>query len=104
MAITELWEGSGVLVEPVASLTIEKILWEGHLVSPEGVADALERLYQDRTLLAELSQAAYRNATRPEYDWKVIARQWDALFCEGLAGGTLPDLETPAQLTMKVAA
>ncbi|HVR97364.1 MAG TPA: glycosyltransferase family 4 protein [Thermoanaerobaculia bacterium] len=83
-AFTELWEGSGVLVDPVASLTIEKILWEGHLVSPEGVAEALERLYEDPVLLEELSAAAYRNATRPEYQWTAIARRWDAVFREAL--------------------
>jgi len=100
-AFTELWEDSGMLVEPVASLTMEKILWEGHLVSPEGIAEALERLYQDRALLDELSQAAYRNATRPEYQWPAISRQWDALFCELLGVEPRPDLEA---LTMRKAA
>lgn len=100
-AFTELWEGSGVLVEPVASLTVEKILWEGHLVSPEGIAEALESLYQDPALLEDLSQAAYRNATRPEYRWATISRQWDALFCESLGVEPRPDLEA---LTMRKAA
>jgi D-inositol-3-phosphate glycosyltransferase len=85
-ACAELWEGSAVLVEPVLSVLFEKILTEGWLVSPEGVAEALERLYSDRGLLAEMSERAYRNATRAEYRWGNIAARWDALFREVLAG------------------
>jgi glycosyltransferase involved in cell wall biosynthesis len=103
-ALAELWEGSGMLVDPVASLTVEKILWEGHLVSPAGVAEALERLYQNPALLAELSQAAYHNATRPEYQWSAIARRWDVLFREVLDGEPQKDLETSAASAMKPAA
>jgi D-inositol-3-phosphate glycosyltransferase len=86
-ACAELWGGSAVLVEPVLSVLFEKILTEGWLVSPEGVAEALERLYSDRGLLAEMSERAYRNATRAEYRWGNIAARWDALFREVLAGG-----------------
>lgn len=86
-ACAELWEGSGVLVEPAVSIINEKILTEGWLVTPEGVADALERLYSDRGFLQEMSERAYRNATRAEYRWEKIAARWDALFREVLAAG-----------------
>jgi D-inositol-3-phosphate glycosyltransferase len=94
-ALAELWEGAGLLVEPVSSLTIEKILWEGHLVSPEGVAEALEKLYEDPVLLDELSAAAYRNATRPEYRWTAIARRWDGVLREAL--GLAPEMAGKAR-------
>ena len=85
-ACAELWEGSGVLVEPAVSIINEKILTEGWLVTPEGVAEALEKLYADREFLKEMSERAYRNATREEYRWQKVAARWDALFREVLAG------------------
>jgi glycosyltransferase involved in cell wall biosynthesis len=85
-ACAELWEGSALLVEPALSVINEKILTEGWLVTPEGVAEALERLYADRELLSEMSERAYRNATRTEYRWENISARWDALFREVLAG------------------
>jgi D-inositol-3-phosphate glycosyltransferase len=81
-ACAELWEGSALLLEPVTTLTERHILTEGHLVSPEGVAEALERLYEDPALLAGLSQAAFENATKPDYRWAAIARRWDGIFKE----------------------
>lgn len=69
------------------SVVFEKILTEAWLVTPEGVAGALERLYADRGLLVEMSERAYRNATRPEYRWANISARWDALFREVLAEG-----------------
>jgi glycosyltransferase involved in cell wall biosynthesis len=85
-ACAELWEGSALLVEPALSVINEKIRTEGWLVTPEGVAGALERLYADRGLLDEMSERAYRNATRTEYRWENISARWDALFREVLAG------------------
>ena len=84
-ACAELWADSAVLVEPLMSVLFEKILTECWLVTPEGVAEALERLYKDRALLGEMSERAYRNATRAEYRWANIAARWDALFREVLA-------------------
>jgi D-inositol-3-phosphate glycosyltransferase len=84
-ACAELWTGAALLIEPRTTLTVERILCEAHLVSPEDVAEALERLYQDPALLAELSQAAHENALRPEYQWDAIARRWSDLFGELLA-------------------
>ncbi len=89
-ACAELWEGAALLVEPAMSILFEKILTEAWLVTPEGVAEALERLYSDRGLLAEMSERASRNATRAEYRWENIAARWDALFREVLAGGAEP--------------
>lgn len=89
-ACAELWEGAAILVEPALKIINEKILTEGWLVTPEGVAEALERLYADRELLAEMSERAYRRATREEYRWENIAARWDALFRRVLAEAARP--------------
>lgn len=89
-ACAELWAGSGVLVEPALKVINEKILTEAWLVTPEGVAEALEKLYADRAYLDEMSERAYRNATRPEYRWENISARWDALFREVLAEPARP--------------
>lgn len=79
-ACEELWQGAAEMLEPVFTVTVERVLTEGKFVSPKGVAEALERLYRDPEYLREMSEAAYLNATKPEYKWKNIARQWDVLF------------------------
>jgi D-inositol-3-phosphate glycosyltransferase len=79
-ACEELWQGAAEMLEPVFTVTVERVLTEGKFVSPKGVAEALDRLYRDPEYLREMSEAAYLNATRPAYKWKNIARQWDALF------------------------
>ena len=89
-ACAELWEGSGVMVEPALKIINEKILTEGWLVTPEDVAEALEKLYADREFLNEMSERAYRNATRVEYRWENISARWDALFREVLAEAGRP--------------
>ena len=60
------------MLEPVMSLTIEGILTEGKIVAPEDVADSLEQLYQNPVLLKEMSLAARRNASKPEYRWNIL--------------------------------
>jgi glycosyltransferase involved in cell wall biosynthesis len=81
-ACEELWQGAAEFLEPVFTLTIERVLTEGKFVSPAGVAAALERLYQNPKHLRAMSRAAYRNATQPRYRWDRIAKQWDQLFQE----------------------
>jgi glycosyltransferase involved in cell wall biosynthesis len=57
-------------------------LTDGHIVSPQGVAAALQRLYEDRSYCDTLAQAAYQNATRPEFKWSAAVIQWKKLFEE----------------------
>lgn len=90
----ELWEGAAELMEPSFSLTTERILLEGWYVTPETVAMALERLYQDPALLAERAQAALKRATEPRFNWDNITRQWVDLFDEVMA--THPDVRGAA--------
>lgn len=83
-ACAELWKEAGVLVEPALEIINERILTAGWLVTPEAVAEALERLYADGEYLEDMSEKAYRNATREEYRWENISARWDALFREVL--------------------
>lgn len=83
-SLSQLWRGAAQFVEPVTKLTYPGNLTEAHIVTPEGVAEALERLYVDSELREELATAAYRNAIRPEYNWEGIAAQWRSLLDDTL--------------------
>lgn len=78
-AFAELWSDAAVFMEPEAPIRFGGFL-EGHEVSPTEVAAALEKLYTDQNYLARMSQAAYTNATRPEWSWTRVALQWDHFF------------------------
>jgi D-inositol-3-phosphate glycosyltransferase len=71
----ELWTGSAVMVEPSQTSRMGLNL-QASIVSPEAVAEALEKLYADREYLDEMSRAAFHNATRPDYRWQNIAETW----------------------------
>lgn len=53
---------------------------------PGGLAAALDRLYVDRSFLAERSEACSTWARSPQFDWRVIAGQWRKLFSDVLGG------------------
>jgi glycosyltransferase involved in cell wall biosynthesis len=86
-SLAELWAGAAEFVDPVLKLTYPGNLTEAHIVTPEGVAAALQRLYADRAYRGSLAEAAYRNATRPELDWGSIAARWKRLLEEVARGG-----------------
>ena len=81
-SLADLWEGAAEFIEPVMKLTYPGNLTHAHIVTPEGVAGALQRLYEDPERREALAEAAYRNATRPELNWNTIAAQWRRLFDE----------------------
>lgn len=85
-ALASLWEGAAEMVDPVLTLTNPGPLSHAHIVSPAGVAAALERLYADPAHRADLARAAYERATRPEYRWDAVAARWGALLREVLDG------------------
>jgi len=91
-ACEELWQGSALFMDPVMNLTTEGILTEGKIVSPESVAEALEQLYSNPTLLKEMSANALHNSLDPGYRWDYIARQWDELFQKIVRTHTLIDI------------
>jgi glycosyltransferase involved in cell wall biosynthesis len=84
-ACEELWEGAALMVDPVITLTTEQLLTDEKILAPGGVAAALETLYENPETLREMSIAAYRRATTPEYQWSTIARRWSGLFHNTLA-------------------
>ncbi|WP_218082803.1 glycosyltransferase family 4 protein [Anthocerotibacter panamensis] len=81
----ELWQGAAELMEPSFSLTTERVLFAGEYVTPETIAQTLEKLYQNHQLRQERSEQAYIRATDPAYNWDNIARSWAGLFEEVLA-------------------
>ena len=81
----ELWQGAAEWLEPVMTVTNPVNLTDAHLLSPEDVARALERLYADPAHRRQLAERAYANAHRPEYRWAAISRQWEGLLAEVLA-------------------
>jgi glycosyltransferase involved in cell wall biosynthesis len=83
-AFEELWNGAAVFVDP-ARVEPMGLNLEAAVVSPAGVARALERLYRDRALLEATSRAALENARQPRLRWERIARQWSALVQDLLA-------------------
>lgn len=86
-ACAELWQDGAVMLEPSFKVINEKVLTDAWLVTPESVAEALEKLYGDREFLDEMSEKAFRTATRPEYRWGNISERWNALFRQMLEQG-----------------
>ena len=81
-SLANLWDGAAEFVEPVMRLTYPGNLTDAHIVTPDGVAAALQRVYEDSEYRDALAEAAYRNATRSEFNWSSIAEQWRRLFGE----------------------
>ena len=78
----ELWQGAAEWAEPVMTLTNTGILNEAHIVSPESIASALERLYADADYREMMATKAYENSRKNIYRWEIIAEQWQGLFEE----------------------
>jgi D-inositol-3-phosphate glycosyltransferase len=81
-SLADLWKDAAQFIDPVMTLTYPGNLTHAHIVTPEGVAAALEHLYENREHREALANAAYRNASRPEFNWTTIAAQWRRLFDE----------------------
>jgi glycosyltransferase involved in cell wall biosynthesis len=84
-SLADLWKGAAEFVDPAMTLTYPGNLTHAHIVTPEGVAASLQGLYENRDHREALAEAAYRNATRPEFNWNSIAARWRKLFDEVLA-------------------
>lgn len=84
-SLAELWAGAAEFVEPVTTMTWPGNLTEGQVVSVDGVAAALQRLYDDRSRRAALAVRAYVNARNPAYSWDTVAAQWRCLLDEAIA-------------------
>jgi glycosyltransferase involved in cell wall biosynthesis len=81
---SELWTGYAAMLRPAVSTIDTYNLKEHYIISPETVADALERMYVDRDYHHAMCVAAYKNATREEYQWGNISNKWLEVFREEL--------------------
>lgn len=79
-----LWKESAEFIEPTMKLTYPGNLTDAHIVTPENVAKALEKLYVDIEYRERLAETAYQNATKAEFNWQTIAERWKRLFDETL--------------------
>jgi D-inositol-3-phosphate glycosyltransferase len=84
-SLADLWKDAAEFIDPVMTLTYPGNLTHAHIVTPDGVAAALQRLYEDDAHRETLAAAAYHNATRPEFTWNSTAARWRHLFDEMLA-------------------
>jgi len=80
----EVFGDNALLLEPAYYQTTEKVLTEGAIVTPESVADALQKFYDDPKYLEEMSEKAYQLTQRPEYGWDSVADEFDKVFTEVL--------------------
>ena len=62
--------------------TYPQILTEGAVVTEDGIVEAMERYYSDTELREQHAVNLYEYITAPQFDWKNIAKQWDAIFEE----------------------
>lgn len=81
-ACSELWSGRAELVPPARSYLPDFSVLELGEVSPQGVAEALERLYRDPERRNGLARKAALAANNPAYSWDVIANQFDRLLLD----------------------
>jgi glycosyltransferase involved in cell wall biosynthesis len=84
-SLADLWKDAAEFIDPVMTLTYPGNLTHAHIVTPDGVAAALQRLYEDKARRDALAEAAHRNATRAEFSWSEIAARWRQLFDDTLA-------------------
>lgn len=75
----ELWLGSALMLDTSAVDTSSLPLTLRE-VSPDDIAEALQQLYSNPTLYGSMADAAYRNATKPEFQWDTVAEQFDRTF------------------------
>jgi len=82
---TELWKDHAILLNPSVSIIRPDDLKEYYIISPDIVANSLERIYQDKDYYHAMCIAAYNNATQDDYNWDNISQRWGKIFIEELA-------------------
>jgi glycosyltransferase involved in cell wall biosynthesis len=85
-ACAELWRGAALQIGvPETSPTWHPMV-ELLEVSVDDTSAALEHLYVNQTFRHQMAVAAYRNATRPEYQWNAVAARFAGLFEDVING------------------
>jgi D-inositol-3-phosphate glycosyltransferase len=93
-ACAGLWEGAAELVEPVRRYVPAHSLLELAEVDPEGVAAALQRLYDDPAHYERLAARGRQRASDPALSWDLIAGRWHEALA-GLASDRRRDAPEP---------
>lgn len=82
-ACGELYQDCGIVVPTSQDLMLDGgAMTVGKLVLPEDVAEAMEKIYTDRSLLKELSRKSVEKFSSKEYSWEAISNTWDKVFTE----------------------
>ncbi len=70
---TEVWGDKALRGRSYRSLVTDVPFYEEFTVDPDDMADLLEALYDDRTLLLQESLGALRRASEPAFSWRHVA-------------------------------
>ena len=82
-ACGEVYKDIGILIPPRCELMLDGgAMTIGKLVSPEGVAEAMEKIYTDRELYKELSIKTLAKFSSKDYEWETISNTWNNIFTE----------------------
>jgi len=80
-ACAEIYRDCGILIPTYSDLMLDGgAMTFGRLVSPEAVAEAMEKIYTDKDLYKELAKKSVEKFSSKEYDWETIAATWDGIF------------------------
>lgn len=79
-ASAELWAGAAEVVLAPSRYSPPYTPLEVAAVTPEGVAEALARLYSDPEHRQRIARAGYHRAHDPAYRWDAIAAHWSRLL------------------------
>lgn len=78
---SELWDGAALFLDRQQILeTPDEFPMQFYKLSPNQLAEQLEKLYQDREMLSRISDQCLKNALSKEYRWQIIADKWEYLF------------------------
>jgi len=74
----EIWQGAAELMQPTSTSTNISLMTEDQDLSPETVAESLERVYSDSHYRENLALKAIQHVRQPCYDWVTIGEKWKA--------------------------
>ena len=80
-ACKELYHDCGILIPTSYTQINNDTLTESRIVTPEDVAQSLEKIYSDKDLYNELSEKSLKKFTDEKLSWKYIVKNyWIPLF------------------------
>lgn len=83
-AFPEVFGDTAVYVEPTLTFFVDNQMTTANLVPPEGVAEGLRLVYENKGLYKELSEKSYQRFSDPVYSWDSIAERFKSVFDEVL--------------------